>query len=180
MIRIAIVVLVLLSATFALTQEQSAPDSKPQTPDRALLSPVARLKAAKTMYVKNLGATDIPYNVIENGLEAWPRFVIVDSPDQADVILQVEAPDSSPQKDSDDQAQVGKVKHQVQIDTIKLTVLDAHSHLPLWSSVEHPKDSFREKTRDDNLVQASQRLFARLHDRIEPPPADAASKEQKE
>jgi hypothetical protein len=176
MIRIAIV-LVLLSATFAFTQEQSTPESKP--PDRALISPLARLKAAKTMYVKNLGATDIPYNVIENGLEAWPRFVIVDSPDQADVILQVEAPDTSPQKGNDD-GQIGKVKHQVQIDTIKLTVLDAHSHLPLWSSVEHPRDSFREKTRDDNLVEASEKLFARLHDRVEPPPADAASKDKKE
>jgi len=179
MIRIA-VVLVLLSAVFSFAQEQQTPASKPQTPDRALISPLARLKAAKTVYVKNLGASDVPYNVIENGLEAWPRLVVVDSPDQADVILQVEAPDSAPPSPSDDQAQVGKVKHQVQIDTIKLTVLDARSHLPLWSSVEHPKDSFREKTRDDNLVQASEKLFARLHDRLEPPPADAASKEKKE
>lgn len=180
MIRLALL-LTLLSCTLAmaLPQEQQPSARPPETPNRALISPAARLKAAKTAYLKNGGGSEIPFNVIENGLEGWPHFVLVDSPEQADVIIQVDAPyvNGGVTVSSSDSQSAKNVKN-YDVDDITLRVIDAKTHLPLWSSVEHPKGGFKERTRDDNLVQASERLFDRLRARLEPPPADTATEKK--
>src|ERR1700675_64167 len=84
MSRTAMFILLLL-ATVSFAQDQ-----KPaQTP----VSPSARLVAAKTAYMRNGGGSEIPFNVIESGIEGWGRFALVDSPQKADVIIEVVAPE---------------------------------------------------------------------------------------
>jgi len=181
MIRYA-VILGLLSATLAFAQD-SATSQATQEPAKRPISPSARLAAAKTAYVKNGGGSDVPFNLIENALEGWPHFILVDSPEHADVIIQIDAPysESSTSLSSstnDNQKPVTK-KTEPDVDIIKMTVFDAKTHLPLWASSERPKSGFREKTRDDNLIAASEKLLARFRDRLEPPTADAAPAEKK-
>lgn len=177
MIRFALV-LALLSSTFSFAQQPSS-----QEPAKRPISPSARLAAAKTAYVKNGGGSDVPFNLIENALEGWPHFVLVDSPEQADVIIEIAAPYSesgtSVSSSTGDNQKPTTKKTEPDVDVIKLTVFDAKTHLPLWGSSERPKSGFREKTRDDNLIAASEKLLARFRDRMEPPPADAAPAEKK-
>jgi hypothetical protein len=36
--------------------------------------------------------------------------------------------------------------------------------------MEQAKSAMRQKTREDNLVQAAEKVFAKFHDRVEPAP----------
>jgi hypothetical protein len=185
MIRIALI-LALLCAPFAFAQDQQ-PQPEQKKPAPSLVSPLARLMAAKTAYLKNGGGSEIPFNVISNSIEGWPRFIVVDSPEQADVVIQVEAPEvdqngvsvTSSSTDSDGH-KISKSNHEMNISYIKLSVYDARTHLALWNSTERPKGGLKEKTRDDNIVQASEVLIQRLHQRLEPQvPAEAPAEKQK-
>jgi hypothetical protein len=51
---------------------------------------------------------------------------------------------------------------------IRLLILDAHDRVTLWSGVEQPKSSMKERQREENVVDASLRLFRRFRDLIEP------------
>lgn len=161
--------LVLFSITLLLAQEQ-----KPAAPTP--ISPSARLAAAKTAYVKNGGGSEIPYNVIESGIEGWGRFVIVDSPQQADIIIEIQSPEDetgmSVSSTTDDGHSSTKSSRDLTVAIIKVIVYDAKTHLMLWNAEERPKGAFKEKAREDNLVKAAEKLVSRFRDRLEPPPAD--------
>ncbi len=59
-----------------------------------VLSQLARLQAAKTVYIKKgIGGNDIPFNVISNGFDGWAKYLVVNSPEQADLIVEVNAPE---------------------------------------------------------------------------------------
>jgi len=170
----AIVTLLLMSAMAhaqAQNQAEDAKDTKPFVP------PAARLQAAKTAYLKNGGGSEIPYNVIESGLEGWGRFTLVDSPAQADIVIQVDSPEEdtgtsvSSSADANGHSSTASSRN-ITVDIIKITVFDARTHLPLWTANERPKGGFKEKTRDDNLVKAAENLVSRFRDRLEPLPAD--------
>ena len=170
MSRVATVVLLFAALSFAQDQKP------PATP----ISPSARLAAAKTAYVTNGGGSEIPYNVIESGMEGWGHFVLVNTPQQADVIIEVQAPEEeSGTGVSSSNGHSASVSHDTSVAIIKLTVYDARTHLPLWSAIERPKGGFKEKTRDDNLVKAAENLVSRFRDRMEPPPAEPASTKAK-
>ncbi len=172
-IGLAVILSSLVAGAFA--QETHQPKPVP-------MSPTARLAAAKTVFVKNGGGSDIPYNVINTAVEGWGRFLPVDSPDKADIIIEViavgENSGVSISSSTTRSAPAGKQNESAVTSTrdltitqIKMVVYDPKSKVPLWSGTEQPKGGMRQKTREDNLVQAAQRLFARFHDRVEPPPA---------
>jgi hypothetical protein len=160
------VIIVLLFCCIGYAQEQK--------PTPTPISPSARLAAAKTAYVKSTGESDVPYNVIEGGLEGWPHFILVDSPQKADVVIQIDTEEDdtgvSVSSSSDSGGKKTRVNHDLSVTLIKLTVYDAKTHLALWTASERPKGGFKDKTREDNLVQASQKLLAKFRDRMEPPP----------
>ena len=158
-------VIVLLFAAFSFAQDQK--------PAATPISPSARLAAAKTAYLRNGGGSEIPYNVIESGVEGWGRFTLVDSPQQADVIIEVQAPEEETGTSvSSSDGHSASASHDTSVAIIKLTVYDAKTHLPLWTVVERPKGGFKEKTRNDNLVKAAEKLVSEFRDRLEPPPAE--------
>jgi hypothetical protein len=132
--------------------------------------------AAKTAFVKNTeGGSDIPYNVIEGALEGWARLMLVDSPEKADIVIEISAPqDSLGTSVSTTTDHGGKTtsrsSRDLNVEIIKMAVYDAHTHLMLWSANEKPKGAFKDKAREDNLVAASQRLLAKFRDRLEPLP----------
>jgi hypothetical protein len=51
---------------------------------------------------------------------------------------------------------------------VKLVVFDAKSKSALWSGMEQPKLAMKQKAREDNLVEAAQRLLAKFRERVEP------------
>ncbi|MGZ4788765.1 MAG: hypothetical protein ACXVZX_09610 [Terriglobales bacterium] len=141
-------------------------------PTPTFISPSARLAAAKTAYVKNVGESEVPYNVIEGGLEGWPHFMLVGSPDKADVVIEIATveDETGVNVSSDSGGKKSRVTHDLNVTLIKLTVYDAKTHLPLWTASERPKGAFKDKNREDNLVQASEKLLAKFRDRMEPAP----------
>ena len=165
------VILLFLLGSVAFAQEQ-----KPAAPP---VSPSARLAAAKTAYVKSIGDSETPFNVIQSGLEGWPRFILVDSAEKADVVIQIETKEdeNGVSVSSDSGGKKTRINHDINVTEIKLTVYDAKTHLPLYTAVERPKGGFKDKTREDNLVKASQDLLQKFRDRMEPlPKSDAAPK----
>jgi hypothetical protein len=165
------VIVLMLFASLCFAQEQ-----KPVNPP---VSPAARLMAAKTAYVKSIGESETPYNVIESGLEGWPRFMLVDSPQKADVIIEIAAKEEESGTSVSSSSDSGKkthINHDLNVTEIKLTVYDSRTHLPLWTASERPKGGFKDKTREDNLLKASQTLLQKFRDRMEPLPAEPASK----
>jgi len=166
MLRTTLVMLLTAIGVFAQDQKPPAP----------FVSPSARLMSAKTAYMSNGGGSEIPYNVIEEGMQGWGRFTLADSPQKADIIVEVTAPEEdngvsvSTSSDSGGHSS-SRSSRDLTVAIIKLIVYDAKTHLPLWSSNERPKNAFKERAREDNLVQASEKLLSRFRDRLEPPPA---------
>jgi len=138
---------VLMSALAAA--QESAPAAN-------TLAPHARLMAARYVLMQQSG-TQLPFEVIDGAFRGWGRYQVVFDPGKADLIAQVNAPDYG-----GGNAGIGR---------IQLIVRDAHDGAVLWSGAESVKSSFKEKQREENIVDASLKLFRRFRESIEPEPA---------
>ena len=126
--------------------------------------------------MKNAGGSEIPFNVIEGGIEGWGRYTLADSPEKADLIVEVTAPseESGVSVTSKTTTETGRAQQsttssrELGTGPIKLVVYDARNHVPLWSASENPKGAFKQKNREDNLVEAAQKLVHQLRERVEP------------
>jgi hypothetical protein len=174
-------------ALCAFAQEAAKPSQETTKPAQEApkpvppMSPFLRLTSAKTIFLEASGGSDIPYNVISSSMEGWGRYQLVKSPEEADLIMKIVAPSDggggvtvSSSTKSDEfgrpQDSVSSTRELSSGDgTVKLVVYDAHSKVPLWSATEEAKGAMRQKAREDNLVKASEKLFTKFHDRIEPP-----------
>jgi hypothetical protein len=164
----------LLLPAWAAAQKQK-PDDQSKPP---VLSPSARLAAARTMYVKSAGGSRIPYNVISTVLEDWGRYTVVDEAARADLIVEITSPDagggvsvsSTTTRDSVAGRPVESTSASRELSNgpIRMIVRDARSKLPLWSGSEQPKGAMREKAREDNMVEAALRLVRKFRERVEP------------
>jgi hypothetical protein len=157
------------------------PDPAARAAAKPVISPTARLNAAKTVYIRKLPGNEVPYNVIANGFDGWAKYVVVSSPDKADLVVEVSAPEVdnsgiaiSATTSKDDpygkQNEGVKLPKVYTVSIVKMTVLDTHTKTPLWSAAETPHSAARKNKSQDNLVDAAQKLFQHFHDRVEPPP----------
>jgi len=168
------------NATPAPTPAPQAP--APQAPGTARYD---RLALAKTIYIRNNATNDIPYNVISTAVDSWGKYTLVDDPDKADIVMEIsmtgeegvkvkESSDSkhslhAGQQGDQDQSQSKKEISSEPVE-IKLVVLDKNKR-PMWIAREEPKFAVRHKAEENHLVESSQKLFTRFHDRVEPPVA---------
>jgi hypothetical protein len=167
---ITVAVLVCLT-TIAFSQDPKAAAPKP-------LSPSARLAAAKTAYLKNAGGSEIPFNVISEGVQGWGRYQIVGAPERSDIIIEVTSPSGvggvsvSSSTSTDPRtgmpANTSTSTSELSVARITLIVYDSKSKMALWSSSEQPKGAVREKARQDNVVRAAQHLVTKFRQRVEP------------
>lgn len=149
-----------------------------KTPTTRTLSPTARLTAARTAYLKNGGGGGIPFDVISEGVQGWGRYQIVNSPEEADLVIEVASTSSgngiSVSGGSSTDPRTGfptesaTNTRELSVDRIRLVVYDARSKMPLWSASEQPKGAMRDKARKDNVVEAAQRLVTKFRERVEP------------
>jgi hypothetical protein len=175
LLRVLVPALVFL-ALGAVGQEAA----KPAPP----MNPFTRLTAAKTVFLRNGGGSEIPFNVIESSMEGWGRYQVVNSADKADLIVEVTSPreDSGGVTVSSSSKTDGMGRPEQSTSSsrdispsggpVKIVVFDGRSKAPLWSGSEQAKSAMRQKQREDNLVQAAEKVFIKFHDRIEPPPPD--------
>jgi hypothetical protein len=138
-------------------------------PNPAVISPNARLMAARSIFIEHAGGI-LPNDVIGDAFQGWGRYTVVGDPADADIIVSIEAPTSDSGVTVADGRRSSTVAS-AQVTQIRLRILDAHDRVVLWSSSEQPKSSIKEKTREDNVVEASLRLFRRFRTLVEPEPA---------
>ena len=177
---IALVSLALSIAQATLAQET-------QTEPKKYMTAQARMAAAKAVYLRSVGGTEVPFNIIQAGIESWPRYTIVNSPDKADLLIEVLAPEESTgtsvsSKTSHD-SKTGQPKSSTSteqqfsaIETIRMTVLDAKTKVVLFAATEKPKNAWKERARTESQIECAQKLLAAFRNRIEPENAPSASK----
>jgi hypothetical protein len=104
----------------------------------------------------------------------------VDSPQKADIIIEVSAPEdssgtsvssstkTSPYTGRPEQSTTSTKQISTTSDVV-LVVRDARTGMRLWSASEHVKSAMKKKGDENNLVKAAEKLVEKLHDRLEPP-----------
>jgi hypothetical protein len=175
--NVALIVFVVLISGIVLAQE------KPQAPlaqkNPVYVSPSARLAAAKTVFMKNMRGSEVPFNVISGGMEGWGRFIMVDSPEQADIVIEITSPDDDQKSSGASRTKIGANGRTEESETasrnvyegpLKMVVSDARTHLTLWAGSEQVKGGIRQRAREEHLVEAAQHLLTKFHERLEPPP----------
>lgn len=197
--RFAIIFTLFIAQSLAA---QSGSDPTPNSPQTGSgpLSSTARLRAARKVYVHERGrGSHIPFNVISSAFASWPRFVVVERPQDAELLVEVYGPED-PASLSFQGPLSGSSSHDRSIETksrmhegmapnvpgrdntgdmsIKMAVRDARNSFPLWTGKELPKGSVKQRVREDNMVESSQKLFYRFHDLLEPDPATSDSAEK--
>ncbi len=161
--------------------QQQEPEKKP-----VIQTPASRLAGARNaQIVRTRGGSDIPYDVIKSSIDGWMRFTLVDTPDKADIIVEVVASgESSVQVSSSSNVSVSpetgrpeqssSSRKDISPQEITMTVFDAKNKRVLWRSTEKVKSALKQKAKENNLVEASERLVSKFHDRLEPPAPPAA------
>lgn len=141
----------------------------------------ARLTNARKVMVTRARGNDIPYDVIKSTLDGWGRFTLVETPEKADLLVTVATTGGdnvrvasnggvSPLTGRPEQA-ASSGKEFSSWD-ITMTVYDAKNRRVLWVATETAKSALRQTTRENNLVEAAERLAVKFHDRLEPPPKE--------
>jgi hypothetical protein len=162
---------VLFACSIAVAQAPTGSKAPP-------LSPTARLTAAHTAYLKNAGGNDVPFNVVSDAVHGWGRYKLVNSPDDADIVIEIAAPNgtgsvsvtstTATDPRSGRPVSSSSTSHELSVARITLIVYDRKSNIALWSSSEQPKGGLRDKTRKDNVVLAAQHLVTKFRERVEP------------
>jgi hypothetical protein len=176
----ALLISTIAASTVTYSQETPA-QQKQETPvqqKQSLMSPTARLQAAKTMYVKDVRGNGIAHTVITSGLEGWGKYKMVDSVKDADLVVEITAPQESSGmsiSSSTSPGEYGKPESSTKTtkelsggSLVTMTVYDTRNNVPLWRGSEKAKSAMKQKARQDNLVEAAQKVLANFRDRVEP------------
>lgn len=179
--RCVVAVLGALLAANGLSQETIKPKEAPAAPaSKPVVAPTARLQAAKTAYVKNVDGSSIGFDTVTTTLEGWGRYQLVGSPEKADLLIEVSSPadfdggvsvsSSSATTASGKYESSNKTTRELSSGggPMRLVVRDAKTSTTLWSASEQVKGAMKKNTRENNLVEAAQKLMAKFHDRVEP------------
>ena len=177
---LCVVITALLPAS-AQETEKKAPETSAAKP---VLAPLARMQAAKTAFVKNVDGSSIGVDTVTTTLEGWGRYKLVDSTAKADLLIEVTSPDdesggvsvsSSSGTGSGRYEQSSKSTREVSSGggQMRLVVRDAKTSSTLWFASEQVKGAMKRNTRENNLVEAAQKLVGKFHERVEPPPKAA-------
>jgi hypothetical protein len=152
---------------------QQPPEKKP-----LIETPSMRLAAAKTAFITRIHGSRIPLDVISSTIEGWERFTFVETPEKADLIIEISSTgDSGVQVSSSSQVtpemgheeKSSSTRKDISPTDVKMTVFDSRNKRPLWAATESVKFAMKEKGKENNLVDASERLASKFHQRLEPP-----------
>ena len=175
--------------------KQQAPvktETKTELPAPAkapMVSAGARLKAATTVVVKRIEGGDLAPEAIISTLEGWGRFTVLNrvsrdkgTPPAPDLIIEVSSPDEesgggiSVSSSTSQSSPYGRPEQSTttrrEISTgsgqVKMVIRDAKSGAALWMATEEAKGAMKKNARENNVVEAAQRLVSKFRQRIEP------------
>jgi hypothetical protein len=168
-------------------QASPAPATEPASPSSAsapekkrpvMQTPSVRLTSARTVLIARTRGGDIPYDVIRTTIDGWGRFTLVKSTEQADLVIEVAS--SGGNSDVRVSSTMGTSPRTGQPEPgssssrdlsaaeVSLTVIDGANKRVLWHGTETAKYAMKQKARENNLVEASEKLASRFHDKLEP------------
>ena len=173
--RLAVFSVVLMVAMSGGVQSrgQQPPEKKP-----LIETPSMRLAAGRNVFMVRTHGSHIPFDVIRSTMEGWGRFTFVETPEKADLIIEIassgdsgvqvsSSSNVSPQTGHEEKS--SSTRKDISPTDIKMTVFDSRNKRPLWAATESVKFAMKEKGKENNLVDASERLASKFHNRLEPP-----------
>lgn len=170
-------VLLIAAGLFCVTSGQfSAHAQQPPEKKPLIETPSMRLAAAKTVFITRTHGSRIPLDVIRSTMEGWERFTFVETPEKADLIVEIfSTGDSGVQVSSSSKAspesgheeKSSSTRKDISPTEVKMTVFDSRNKRPLWAATESVKFAMKEKGKENNLVDASERLASKFHQRLE-------------
>jgi hypothetical protein len=158
-----------------------SPGQQPAEKKPIIETPSMRLASARTVLMNRVRGSRIPFEVIKSTLEGWGRFTLVETPDKADLIIEISSSGDSGVQVSSSSAgsPEGGQEHKststrkdISPTEVRMVVFDARSKRTLFAGTESVRFAMKEKAKENNLVDAAERLASKFHDRLEP----AASK----
>ncbi|HLW52224.1 MAG TPA: DUF4136 domain-containing protein [Candidatus Angelobacter sp.] len=172
----ALLLIAFIYGSIAAVCQQPPPAQKKPTPE----PPTERLAHAKTVLVTRTRGNGIPYDVIKSTIEGWVRFTMVETADKADLIVEVATSggDSDVRATASDGPSMLTGRPERSSSTSKdlsnaeitMTVYDAKNKRVLWTATQTAKYAMKQTTRENNMVEAAEKLASKFHDRLEPPP----------
>jgi hypothetical protein len=150
----------------------------PEKKTAVMQTPSVRLATAKTVLITRTRGGDIPYDVIRTTIDGWGRFTLVKATDQADLVIEVAS--SGGNNDVRVSSTMGTSPRTGQPESgtsstrdlsaseVSLTVIDGANKRVLWHGTQSARYAMKQKARENNLVEASEKLASRFHDRLEP------------
>jgi hypothetical protein len=166
----------LITAFLVFASGFSARAQQPAEKKPLIETPSMRLAAAKNVFITRTHGSRIPLDVIKSTMEGWERFTFVETPDKADLIIEISSTGdsgvqvSSSSKVSPETGQEEKsnsTRKDISPTDIKMMVFDSRNKRPLWVATESVKFAVKEKGKENNLVDAAERLASKFHQRLE-------------
>jgi hypothetical protein len=158
--------------------QSSAEKTQPVAEKRPIIeTPAMRLAGAKNVVLVRTRGSAIPAEVIRSTIEGWGRFSFVETTEKADLIIEVASSGdsgvqvSSSSKVSPDTGREEKAtssRKDISPNDVRMTVIDARNKRVLWMATEGVKFAMKQKAKENNLVEAAERLASKFHDRLEP------------
>lgn len=140
--------------------------------------PVAPLPAvivnAKKIFLSNGGGSNLAYDAFYSKMKEWGKYEIAGSPEEADLIVElsyrVEDKGTRVWSSTNTYNSTTQV-HSTQIidPQLILTIYDAKTKNSLWSETDHRRLARREKNREKEAVNSTQRLVDDLKTRVSVP-----------
>ncbi|MGA8492835.1 MAG: hypothetical protein WB711_20605 [Terriglobales bacterium] len=158
--RVLILFLILSLGAFAKSRKDV-----PQAPLPAVIA------NAKTVFLTNGGGSNLAYDSFYSGMKQWGKYQIVGSPEEADLIIELNywVEHDGTDVSSFTNTYTGKtqiVSSEIIDPQLKLTIYDAKSKNSLWSAIDHRQLARREKNREKETIKSAERLVDQLKTRI--------------
>lgn len=175
-----VVIMIAAGMLFPGTVATLARAQQPAEKKPLIVTASMRLAMARNVWIIRTRGSQIPVETIRSTVEGWGRFTLVQARDKADLIIEISSSgdsgvqvsstsDVSPQDGREEKS--SSTRKDLSPTEITMTVLDAKNKLPLWTASENVKSAMKERARENNLVEAAERLASKFHDRLEPPVA---------
>lgn len=168
------VIFIVATAGGVQSHAQQPPEKKP-----IIETPSMRLASGRNVFMVRTHGSHIPFDVIRSTMEGWGRFTFVETAEKADLIIEIESSgDSGVQVSSStrvspetgQEEKSSSTRKDISPTDVKMTVIDARNKRGLWTATESVKFAMKEKAKENNLVEAAERLASKFHDRLEPRP----------
>jgi hypothetical protein len=144
--------LLLFLATVSVAFPQQAPiaQSRKDVPFAPL---PAKLQTAKKVFLINGGGNDLAYDAVYSAVRLWSRYELVNTSEKADLVIEFHVGFLA--------SGFGPV-----IPQFVLTITDARSKEPLWSTVDYRRRARSLKNGEKETIAAAQRLVNNWKERL--------------